>query len=141
MREAPLRPGGSVVVVVVVGVRVGWGVFCLETTLSNLLQDADISRKHSSWGGQLGSRLPLTPGVKSKQPGQSLQAARRGEQPAATAHAHHASRVLSPELHGTPAAASEVLHARVAFFCPQELQALNGGGVQTFPPPPSSQAR
>lgn len=65
-REAPLRPGGSV------GMGGMWG-FCLESTLSNPLQDADISRNRQRGSG--GVEAATHPGVKSKQPGQGLQAA------------------------------------------------------------------
>lgn len=65
---APLRPGGSVE-----------GGFCLESTLSNPLQDADISRNEQRGSG--GVEAATHPAVKSKQPGQGLQAAQgRAEQ-------------------------------------------------------------
>lgn len=69
-REAPLRPGGSVCVCGEGGEM--WG-FCLESTLSNRLQDADISRKAQRGSG--GVEAATHPGEKSKQPGQGLQAA------------------------------------------------------------------
>lgn len=67
-REAPLRPGGSVG-----GGGGGGGGFCLESTLSNPLQDADISRNTQRGSG--GVEAATHHGVKSKQPGQGLQAA------------------------------------------------------------------
>lgn len=71
------------------------GGFCLETTLSNLLQDADISRKLSSCrGGSAGVEAATHPRCEIKtgwaEP-ESLQAAVVVGGGGAATHAHHSS--------------------------------------------------